>query len=319
MKSVGVSTCLLLAAFAIGCDRSPSRDVREDKAPGQEANKLPGKPKREPIATIYCSTLFQEYDANPIAADAKYKGKYIQVEFSHDIKIFQDSEGRNCIGSPAVASVGVSEFQFAMMSPQERQWHVQGYPPNVVCVLADDATQEAATLTPEHKVGIVGKVVGRKPAIAWKGFAVQLTDCGDLSIQEPNKKPIEPVPQPQPVATKVQKPQTYKIVHHKLEVNKTAKIRSTSGETFARVFATQEAQERWAKAVSADDQKSLIVIANEQASTMFTLPSETIVTVVDLMEESAKIKHADDRAGWVSTKQLDPGSSRIPEQDAPQK
>jgi hypothetical protein len=63
------------------------------------------------------------------------------------------------------------------MSEQERKWFHEGYPPNVVCYIAQGAENPFAVLKEDMEVKLVGKVIGSRKAPAWRGHIVELEDC----------------------------------------------------------------------------------------------------------------------------------------------
>ena len=91
---------------------------------------------KEPEYVVTASTLNSEYSANEVAADAKYKGKFVRVTGVVDT-----------IGKDIVDSMYVT------LSTGELFVNVQ-------CMLEDSEFEKAATLSKGSSVSLVGKVNG---------------------------------------------------------------------------------------------------------------------------------------------------------------
>ena len=74
--------------------------------------------------------LFEAYGINPVAADAKYKGKIVEVfGYGH---VGRSTDGRNHFGYIIAFPVPGTRAQIASLSPREQKWFRDGaYPPNI--------------------------------------------------------------------------------------------------------------------------------------------------------------------------------------------
>jgi hypothetical protein len=276
---------------------------------------------RTPIAVVHAISLFQEYDQNPIAADAKYKDKYITLRLNAE-RIFQDSQGRNCVGQPAIIAGSLSEFEFASLPARERRWFTNGYPANIVCVIADESLQDAAKIQQQNQGTLIGKVAGRRAAEAYREFVVELVDCTSLQFVPP--PPQEPLPasfypgqNDKPKEKKAEQPAKaepkMKTVELQLQAGKTAKVKSRNGEAFARVFKTREMHDRWIKAESAGDLKEQYAVAGDSSDPIFIVKAQETVSILEVRDYSCHIKAADGQTGWLLAQQLDAGTKQVPE------
>ncbi len=112
----------------------------------------------KPAITIHVNTLFNDYRDNTIGADAKYKGKF--VELSGEVQEMSvDAKGRNYIGFKTVESIS------------------EVYPPNIICFVKQDAQAAFGKLKEGNKIKVIARVVGRSPASIQLGFIVTLDEA----------------------------------------------------------------------------------------------------------------------------------------------
>src|SRR5207249_9191161 len=103
-----------------------------------------------PIATGWASQVWSDYGENAVKADSFYKGKYVQLK--GEVRCVQtDANGRYYVGFVAPVDFGgVSKARYNRMTPQEKKWFNEGFPPNVICYLAIDSQTDFAQVRSEE-------------------------------------------------------------------------------------------------------------------------------------------------------------------------
>jgi hypothetical protein len=143
----------------------------------KQAGPTPTKPvEPKPVASLNVVTLWEEFLHNGLAADTKYKDKY--VEISGGVRVIQnDAKGRYFVGFEIVSPAALTQGQYNRLSPMEKKWFREGYPPNVVCYLSSEAQQSFASIKPGQRIKVVAKVIGSKRADVWRDVMVELEDA----------------------------------------------------------------------------------------------------------------------------------------------
>lgn len=132
--------------------------------------------KGKPVASLPATTLWSEYDDNPLKADLNYKDKWIEVtSVGKSVQI----QGRNAAGFSIVAPTSISTRDYNRLSPEEKKRFSEGYSPGVVCFIRPGwEPQFAQVLDDTQKIKIIGICKGRLPsADAYRSFAVYLDFC----------------------------------------------------------------------------------------------------------------------------------------------
>lgn len=161
MRSI-VPFFTLLISF--GCSSSAPTDSAEPSAPPA------------PVARLTAIQLSEEYISNPLAADAKYKGKRVEVTGSG--KVARGSGDRYNFEFQTVALAALPEKQLALLPPREQEWFRSGaYPSNVVAEVARSSEENAAKVKPGDQIVVVGTVLGSRKADVWKDVLVELGEC----------------------------------------------------------------------------------------------------------------------------------------------
>ncbi len=205
--AVGLAV-LLLATVGIGLllvnKRHDGRRQEPRNAAERQADVLPGlpvvaapkaaeekKPLPQPAAIVTAYQLWEEYGDNALGTDARYKGKPVQV--TGVVKKIQQADGRYFVGLEVIRRYFVTKYAYATMTPQERKWCDEGYPPNVICYIGQNGRDRFAKLKELDEVQIVGVCQGsKKDHDVWKGYIVILEDC--ILKEGPKVKPKAPVP-----------------------------------------------------------------------------------------------------------------------------
>ncbi len=126
MRLVSLATLFALILGLLGC--------RTRTAPT-------AKPSAAPVATVKAGDLLQEYSTNAVAADAKYKGKLIQVS------------GK--FGSAQKAPLlGYAVQLLPEDAPDVNVSYVQ-------CFIVESAQEDVAKLQPEQLIAIQGTCDGQ--------------------------------------------------------------------------------------------------------------------------------------------------------------
>ena len=178
------SCCALSIVAAVYFNR-PGKPSRYVSGPGgapspSKQDVKPSKPpnnKPEVAASTGAPGLWEEYGNNAVQADAKYKDKSIKLTGSV-ASVRTDEKGRYFVGFSVVASGAVSKATYDAMSPQQKKWFNEGYPPNVVCYIAAEAKAAFAAAKPETMIELIGTCRGMKSDDSvWRGYVVVLEDC----------------------------------------------------------------------------------------------------------------------------------------------
>lgn len=197
---------LLLLAMLVGCGKKKPSDPETNSNPAASNNPstnsdsgnnsdLPSEPalpvSRVPVAKLSAIELFNEYDRNPLAADRKYKGKFVEVMGGGSVH--RGDTGKYTYGFTVAVFPGMTQAQLNQLTPQEKQWFREGgYPPSVVATLNSEGEDAAASLK-GGQVHIVGIVRGSRKAPGWRNFVVELDDC-TLQTAEKANPPKKDVP-----------------------------------------------------------------------------------------------------------------------------
>jgi len=157
---------------------SSSSPRKEDPPPKKEESPIRPPVKEEPPPRkeeppVKVMALWNAYEKNAIAADEQYKGKWLRLT-DHVKKITPDSVGFAVVGEVG----GVSRAEYARMTPQERKWFDEGYPPNVVCQINPDHKSGFTKAQPGKPFTVIGRCAGvRKDPDVWMGRIIVLEDC----------------------------------------------------------------------------------------------------------------------------------------------
>src|SRR6266566_3092779 len=109
---------------APGTKRQISEQSQADKRPRPSSEE--GRSSEEPPIRIDVGQLWGAYRTNAIAADERYKGKTLEVTGSIG-RITSDAVGFVMISFP-----GLDNAQYNRLTPREKRWFNEGFPPNVV-------------------------------------------------------------------------------------------------------------------------------------------------------------------------------------------
>src|SRR5947199_315177 len=104
--------------------------------PASRAGAVAARPPSPPAAAeaVFAVKLWDGFDLDPTAAAAKYAGKVVEVR-AHG-RVAKDSLGRPYFGAEVVKPR--EGRPSARLSPEERRWEVEGYPPSVRCYLTPE-------------------------------------------------------------------------------------------------------------------------------------------------------------------------------------
>ena len=130
--------------------------------PGPQANPGPQPAPKEPkpVATVKACELWTEFGKNELAADTKYKDKYIELTGAL-IQLQKDGNDKYYIGMTCVTSTQGIEI-----------------PPSVYCYISPESSKQFAELKQNEPLKLLGKVVGRRAVkTAYMGYVIDLTDC----------------------------------------------------------------------------------------------------------------------------------------------
>jgi hypothetical protein len=117
--------------------------------------------------------LWDAFDLDPDAASARYTGKMIEVTARG--KLARDYRDKPYFGAEVVKPRGRLTSR---MTPNERQWETEGYPPNVRCYLSPDQEAALEKVSPGQEVVLRGVCTGRKTiSDVYRGYIVELEDC----------------------------------------------------------------------------------------------------------------------------------------------
>jgi hypothetical protein len=163
-------------------DANPSSDghspkVLPDKTPTPpEKNPMPPPPPPPPpppVASLEAVTLWDAFDLDPPAAEARFRGKVVEVTARG--KLTEDTLGRAYFGAVVVQRGGRKPPR---LSPEEQQWETDGYPPSVRCYVTPDQATLIEKLPADQNVVLRGVCAGRKDIDGvYRGYIVELNDC----------------------------------------------------------------------------------------------------------------------------------------------
>jgi hypothetical protein len=171
----------LIPIFLFGCggeprsDRSPSTDSKA--GPSTEAPPIK-QPLGKPEATLTAAALWEEFGANALQSDSKYKGKVLKVTGTFRT-IDPNEGGRYSVGFEVFPKNGLPTGQYQRVSDLR-------YPPMVICYL-DPGDQ--SNFEEEAKKGpvieVLGRCVGRKnDPPRFQDYIVVLEDCRVLRTSD---------------------------------------------------------------------------------------------------------------------------------------
>lgn len=169
-------------------DPDPIPAAAQVQPPAREPE--PVRPPTRPTIPAYKTVdetmreidLWNAYEKNVIGADRDYLGKVLHLKLTG--KILKDDAGY-FVGGDVVAPGAMTNAQLARLSPKERDWYRNGYPPNIICRIHPLAANMFATMTP-GRMEVIGICKGRRtdPNV-WQGFVVELADCIPASQRQP--------------------------------------------------------------------------------------------------------------------------------------
>jgi hypothetical protein len=159
-------------------DGKPSSDTPPPKSLPDKLPTPPDKnptppPPPPPVASLSAVTLWDAFDLDPQAAEARFQGK--SVELMAFGKVGEDSLGRQFFGAVVVQR---GRRRPPRLSPEEQQWEADGYPSSVRCYVAPDQIAALEKLSTDQNVLIRGICAGRKDFDGvYRGYIVELNDC----------------------------------------------------------------------------------------------------------------------------------------------
>jgi hypothetical protein len=125
------------------------------------------------VATLSAAGLWQEFGANPLQADSKYKGKVLKV--TGTVRTVEPNErGRYFVGFEVFPQGSLPAGQ----SDQQKKWFNEGYPPMVICYLDPAMRSKFEEVKKGQRIEVLGRCVGRKKdPSGLKDYIVVLKDC----------------------------------------------------------------------------------------------------------------------------------------------
>ena len=191
MQKFRLLAAAIAVSFFVGCGKSNPNPVADAKAESATSGVSPpstqnqGSPtgeqvlvpnKIEPVAVLSDTELWMEYGGNELAADQKYKGKY--VEISGKIKSVQkDQSGKYFIGFQIVEAGPLSQSDLNQLSAKDRKWFREGFPANVICWVSAEHEPGFASAANGSSLCVLARVVGSKKADVSRGYLVELDDA----------------------------------------------------------------------------------------------------------------------------------------------
>src|SRR5439155_18219364 len=139
----------------------PPTPAAANPPPDRPATAAPPPPPPTPPAaaeSVSAVKLWDAFDLDPTAAAAKYAGKVVEVR-AHG-RVAKDSLGRPYFGAEVVKPR--EGRPSARLSPEERRWEVEGYPPSVRCYLTPEQAAALEEVPAGREVVIRRTCVGRK-------------------------------------------------------------------------------------------------------------------------------------------------------------
>jgi hypothetical protein len=172
---VGFVACTVLVCSGVLFMSRKTETKQQLQQPADEARA--GDNLGQPVATIPGVVLWSEYGENALQADQKYLGKVVQITGTID-NVVKDASGRYFAGIQTVSRVPLPEEDIARMSPQEKRWWMEGYPPNVRCYLSPAHQTAFANVKADAQASILGRCAGvKKDDSVYRGYFVVLEDC----------------------------------------------------------------------------------------------------------------------------------------------
>jgi hypothetical protein len=162
-------------------DGNPASDTQPpksqpDKLPTPEPKPAPTPPPPPlppPVASLAAVTLWDAFDLDPQAAEARFRGKVVEITARG--KLAEDSLGRSYFGAVVVQKGGRKPPR---LSPEEQQWETDGYPPSVRCYVNPDQAAEIEKAPADQGIILRGICTGRKDIDGvYRGYIVELNDC----------------------------------------------------------------------------------------------------------------------------------------------
>jgi len=172
---LAVGSAIYLAIPSANQDKadSASQASTEPNLLPKNQNPTPGSP----VATMSALALYDEYKKNALGADAAYKGKWVRVSGRVE-KIEAGDSGRYVLGFGIFANIGLPVATVERMSPQQKKWFSEGYPPNVLCYIAPVAQKQFSGVKRDDKIDIIGRSAGMKnDSSVFSGLVVILEEC----------------------------------------------------------------------------------------------------------------------------------------------
>jgi hypothetical protein len=155
----GVGAALGITALLVHSSKPTSPDSQTSEAV-------------KPDLQAQAGELWHAYEDNAIAADRKYRGKWVRVKGTVS-RITSDT-----IGFGIIEAAGISRAAYSRLTPQEKKWFREGYPPNVVCKIDPRFREQFAEANRDKSFILVGRCTGSaEDPDAWKGMIVTLEDC----------------------------------------------------------------------------------------------------------------------------------------------
>ncbi len=154
----------------------PAAPPRENPPPTPQPAppQPPPPPPPTPAETLSAVRLWDTFDLDPAAAAARFNGKVVEVTGRGKV-------GKNSLGRPYFGIEVVSPRPgrpTSRMTPAERRWEKEGYPPSVRCYFAPEQAAALEKLSPGQEVVIRGTCTGRKNMEdVYRGYIVELDDC----------------------------------------------------------------------------------------------------------------------------------------------
>jgi hypothetical protein len=136
----------------------------------------PPKEDRTIVASVNAPSLWMEYLDNAIAADAKYRGKCVQIT-GNVREVRKDAKGQYYLGFSCVSPGGATRASLARMDEKQRRWFNEGYPPNVVCYITPGHEGAFATVKQDHRIVVVGRPADTRQEDVYMGTVLVVEDC----------------------------------------------------------------------------------------------------------------------------------------------
>jgi type IV secretory pathway VirB10-like protein len=133
----------------------------------------PSTPPSTPVESVSAVTLWDAFDLDQPAAEARYTGKVLEVTARG--KLGKDSIGKTYFGAVVVQPRGKVS---ARLSQGEQRWEKEGYPPSVRCYLSPDQAALLEKVSADRDVTLRGTCTGRKNRQdVYRGYIVELENC----------------------------------------------------------------------------------------------------------------------------------------------